>query len=160
MAVVEFDVRHDQLPISLAKACERRAITPLCLARHGGVERRGAGSDKRVRQGKRHSPARRATVLVTDTVAHRLAQIRRKSVSALRLECVQTCQRAHDGVLYEIGRVGRGAGPLRKTAVRPSAELRKTAADELPQRARIASAGAGEETPRRRRMHARGRGRP
>jgi len=89
-----------------------------------------------------------APMLVANAVPDRLAQIRRERPLTLRLESIQPPERAHDDVVDQVGRVGTRAGPSRKTAVGPAADLRQVHAKERVERARFAAARRAEETPR------------
>ena len=157
MAVVELDVRDNQLPISLAEPGQRGAIAPLGLARDCVLERRCAVSHKAVAQDIGHASARCAAVLVANPVPHGLAQVRRKRPAALRLKCVQASERPHKRIVYEVGSVGRRADPSWKATVGPPPQFWKIAADKPRQGVRIAATGQGEKTQRGRGMPARRR---
>ncbi len=86
-------------------------------------------------------------MLVANPIADGFAQIRRECVPALWFECVETAERAKPRVLNQVRRIGCGASPAGKTAVRPGAKRRQTAADQFSDGARVAAPRACEQSP-------------
>src|SRR5439155_20899024 len=69
--------------------------------------------------------------------------------TAARFECIETAQRANDGVVDQIRGVGCAPRPTGKAAVRPALELRKIAAEERGDGPGVATPRAGQKRPGR-----------
>jgi hypothetical protein len=87
-------------------------------------------------------------MFVANAVLNGLPEVRRECAPAAKIERAAPPKRAENGVLDEVGSVGRRPNPPRQSMARPARQGRKTSADEPAERSLIADACSIEQPPR------------
>ena len=149
MAIVQFDVRNDELAVGGVEPRKCRVIARVVIDLDRSIERRRRDIRQRDGQGLRRPATCKSTMFIADAVADGGAKVGAEGVVTVEVERVEPSDRPEHHVVDEIGCVRMGTGPPRESTVCPAMMWWQEATDELGEGASIAAAIAQQETPGR-----------